>query len=368
MFLERNKSNTGITLIALVVSIIVLLILAGISISMLSGDNGLLTKAVESKERTEKASIIENAQTDILAQITGNKGNNITEDQLKDILKKQFKDIDAIELTEDLSSSTQILTTLDNKYNIKLTDIYDGKIMLLGPGLYDAETNEQIYSWDELIENDILNVVGTSLYSCKDKTKIDGNLILDNSITAVTNSAFQDCKDLKNIKLGNQVQIISNAAFSRCTGLTEIVIPDSVIEISNTAFGECSNLKKVTLGNRLKKISYSAFYKCSQISSIQIPHLEELIGAPFAETSITTLVLPEGLTTLGSNALCGFSGDVYLPKTLTEIGSGVYIENNGQYNLTFYYAGTETEWNNINISSGNEDLVNSTIHYETTAN
>ena len=35
-----NRKNNGITLIALVVSIIVLLILAGISISMLSGENG----------------------------------------------------------------------------------------------------------------------------------------------------------------------------------------------------------------------------------------------------------------------------------------------------------------------------------------
>ena len=38
-------NNKGITLIALVITIIVLLILAGVSIAMLTGDNGLLTKA-----------------------------------------------------------------------------------------------------------------------------------------------------------------------------------------------------------------------------------------------------------------------------------------------------------------------------------
>ena len=48
-----NRSNKGITLIALVVTIIVLLILAGISISMISGQNGILTKAGEAKTRTD---------------------------------------------------------------------------------------------------------------------------------------------------------------------------------------------------------------------------------------------------------------------------------------------------------------------------
>ena len=48
----KFESNRGITLIALVITIIVLLILAGISISMLSGDNGILNKAVQTKEAT----------------------------------------------------------------------------------------------------------------------------------------------------------------------------------------------------------------------------------------------------------------------------------------------------------------------------
>ena len=51
---ELNSSN-GITLIALVITIIVLLILAGISISMLSGDNGILQKATTAKTETEKS-------------------------------------------------------------------------------------------------------------------------------------------------------------------------------------------------------------------------------------------------------------------------------------------------------------------------
>ena len=63
---EKPKNNTGlwkqtkgITLIALVITIIVLLILAAVSISMLAGDNGILKKAVQAKEVTEHSQIEE---------------------------------------------------------------------------------------------------------------------------------------------------------------------------------------------------------------------------------------------------------------------------------------------------------------------
>ena len=55
-----RKQENGITLIALVVTIIVLLILAGISIAMLTGQNGILNRAAEAKEKTGVAQEDEN--------------------------------------------------------------------------------------------------------------------------------------------------------------------------------------------------------------------------------------------------------------------------------------------------------------------
>ena len=49
------RNNKGITLIALVITIIVLLILAGVSIAMLTGNNGILTQAGNAKTETAKA-------------------------------------------------------------------------------------------------------------------------------------------------------------------------------------------------------------------------------------------------------------------------------------------------------------------------
>ena len=56
---KENLNQKGITLIALVISIIVLLILAGVSISILTGDNGILQKTGEAKEKTEQAELQE---------------------------------------------------------------------------------------------------------------------------------------------------------------------------------------------------------------------------------------------------------------------------------------------------------------------
>ena len=53
------RNQRGITLIALVVTIIVLLILAGVSIAMLTGNNGIIDNAVEARNRTDKANAIE---------------------------------------------------------------------------------------------------------------------------------------------------------------------------------------------------------------------------------------------------------------------------------------------------------------------
>ena len=50
-----NKNQNGITLIALVITIIVLLILAGVSIAMLTGDNGILSQAVRAGDETQIA-------------------------------------------------------------------------------------------------------------------------------------------------------------------------------------------------------------------------------------------------------------------------------------------------------------------------
>ena len=64
------KKQKGITLIALVITIIVLLILAGVSIAMLTGQNGILTQASNSKDKTTAAEIAERVNVELNAQLS----------------------------------------------------------------------------------------------------------------------------------------------------------------------------------------------------------------------------------------------------------------------------------------------------------
>ena len=61
------KNQKGITLIALVITIIVLLILAGVSIAMLTGENGLLNRASQGATETKEAEIAERINVELMA-------------------------------------------------------------------------------------------------------------------------------------------------------------------------------------------------------------------------------------------------------------------------------------------------------------
>lgn len=63
------KKNGGITLIALVITIIVLLILAGVSIAMLSGENGLLTRSTQAADKEVLAGAKDVITTDVAAYL-----------------------------------------------------------------------------------------------------------------------------------------------------------------------------------------------------------------------------------------------------------------------------------------------------------
>ena len=89
----KKSVEKGITLIALVVTIVVLLILAGISISMLTGENGVITQARKSKEET----IIGDEKEGISLAYSSCKADNmmeyVTASQLEERMKSDGKDV-----------------------------------------------------------------------------------------------------------------------------------------------------------------------------------------------------------------------------------------------------------------------------------
>ena len=119
-----KSSNKGLTLITLVVTIIVLLILEGISISMVMAENGIVNKGTEAKELTTKTQIIENVRMDISSKKEENQGD-ITNEELRTILNDYFKNV-PIELPTDPSELNELeLTSIDGGHKITLGEIWE---------------------------------------------------------------------------------------------------------------------------------------------------------------------------------------------------------------------------------------------------
>ena len=70
VIINQKETQKGITLIALVITIIVLLILAGVSIAMLTGQKGILTQANNAKNETELASAKEKVELAVIGAIS----------------------------------------------------------------------------------------------------------------------------------------------------------------------------------------------------------------------------------------------------------------------------------------------------------
>ena len=106
------KKNKGITLIALVITIIVLLILAGVTIISLSGDNGILTRATQAKERTDIGKLDEQIKlTKNEFEADKTLGENTKEDDRLAFAEKIAKNIEG-------KQEKNKIETKDGKYEI----------------------------------------------------------------------------------------------------------------------------------------------------------------------------------------------------------------------------------------------------------
>ena len=110
------KRNKGITMISLVVTIIVLIILAGVSINMVVGDNGIITIAQKAKENTELAKIEEEEQLNNLYEEFQNSGGIIDDGSDTEAIEKleNFKKIIATAITNEgvLTAETDTAETM----------------------------------------------------------------------------------------------------------------------------------------------------------------------------------------------------------------------------------------------------------------
>lgn len=320
-----RKENEGITLIALVVTIIVLLILAGVTIATLTGDNGILTKTNEAKEQTEIGKEKEIVKLATTAVITTN--NAIDKDSLQSELNKTAGD----KKTEvyNYNQKLQVYFTdskryyeIDGNSNVELINVTNGekkinikcinsknevlkKIELVtlndnylieAPEIEGYESSENNFS--KTITNDteidILyyyviqkeDIVFTGLNSSgnitENESEIKSYMIGDGSLNSKnalkSTIAYDFVLYVPEEYNGKAVNKIGNYAFSRASNLTKLQLSNNLKTIGEWSFYLCTKIKKLDIPDNVKTISTDCFHNCSGIETVQIGKGVKSIG------------------------------------------------------------------------------------------
>lgn len=327
---------------------------------MITGENGIIKKAVlakediivlEEKDTIEKATILamqknkygnieENELENELNKIVGTGKINVfldneivsSENSEVDISDYVFEEEDSDIIVEFISTNHKYLVNMDGTISEKIsTDNTDWEKIN-----YEIRTdeNENQYCVVTGLKNGISKTNITMINIAKKYKGID--------VISVEGSAFFGCTNISKIKFPTTLKKIGEAAFYSCN-ITEIVFPDSLEEITgnnNGAFANCKRLEKITFGKGIKKLGDNIFRGCTDLSHVKIPRSITSFGARiFADCPKLTKVgvgLTEGIE-LESNITeipalmfngCTNITEVTIPNTVIRIGEAAFYKCN----------------------------------------
>ncbi|MDY4490709.1 MAG: leucine-rich repeat domain-containing protein [Candidatus Faecousia sp.] len=105
------------------------------------------------------------------------------------------------------------------------------------------------------IPESVTGIDSNAFAGCKNLTDV----IIPEGVTSIANAAFYYCSGLTGITIPEGVTSIGESVFEGCSGLTAITIPGSVTSIDRYAFSRCSSLTSITFSGDAPTINYSAF-------------------------------------------------------------------------------------------------------------
>ena len=191
---------------------------------------------------------------------------------------------------------------------------------------------------------------------------------IPDSVTTIEGNAFSHCDKLETIFIPDSVTSMPGATFYGCTGLRSIHLPAYLPEMGAKVFDGCESLEYVRLPEGITELKEDSFSVCDNLKLVEFPSTLKKIGdgAFWGDRSLQEIRLPEGVEEIGYQAFstCDAMTTVVLPASLKSIGKNAFSDTNYD-ECTYYYAGTEEEWNQIPGSDA-YPFTQSTIYFQST--
>ena len=221
-----------------------------------------------------------------------------------------------------------------------------------------------------VIGDSVENIGNSAFCGCSSLTSIT----IPDSVTSIGNYAFYNCDGLTSITIPDSVTSIGSYVFYSCDGLTSITIPDGVTSIGNSAFSGCSSLTEITLpfvgggkktasdtyqypfgyifgtssytggaaikqyyyGSSTSSTTYSTYYIPTSLKSVTISGGNLLYGAFYNCSSLTSITIPDSVTSIGNSAFYNCDGltSITIPDSVTSIGSYAFAYCDGLTSIT----------------------------------
>ena len=326
----KLENRKAITLIVLVVTVVVLLILAGVSIAMLTGNSGILTQSMRAKISTELSSYKEELELFKIEQISKNDG--FIEGSLTAGKNNLFYNTQEEE-EQGKGTIRDIITNISDDYFEKL-EVIKGELLINTKDNNEIKVAKslgiEVNPYD-IDENGVLLSSGNNLALMDE----NGTLVIPDSVTEIGAGAFAN-EGLKTIIIPGTVKKIGANAFAYNTTLETVIMQEGVEEIGTDAFQFCTNLKNVELPESLIKIGKVAFYNCINLQEISIPSKIKIIEYyTFAAcTRLGKIELKEGLEEIKGNSFLSTAfSEITIPSTVDTIGSSVFYGNKNLKNI-----------------------------------
>ena len=175
------------------------------------------------------------------------------------------------------------------------------------------------------------------------------------SVTSIGDYAFYLCSGLTSVTIPNSVTSIGSWAFYYCSGLTKVIVPN--FDIKNWCsikFGnyyanpllyahhlysdENTEITELVIPDGVTSIGSFTFPGCSGLTSVTIPNSVNSIGnsAFFGCSGLTSVTIPNSVTSIGAEAFYSCSGltSVSIPNSVTRIGTFAFSGCSGLTSVT----------------------------------